>query len=433
VKARLKQIPHLIILPRQGITMALTDESERMRNMMLPILFLLCPAMLATAQDWPQWRGPSRTGVASQFTAPASWPKQLRKVWTSPAGPGYSSPAVVADSIFLFTRSGDQEVVQSLDRKSGKSRWSKSYAATFEKNKYATEMGKGPFSTPSYAQDKLVTLGVTGVLSCWNASTGALVWRKDFSKRIDTTNLFTGSATSPIVDSGTVYVHVGDDRAGSLLAVDLATGNQKWSWDGDGPSYSSPVIASLNGKRQLITLTTKQVVALDPRNGELLWKTDFKDQWNENIVTPVVHGNRVILSGVRRGTFALELSAAPKVAWENNDVPMYMSSPILDGDALYGMSSKRKGALFCIDARTGKLTWSTTGREGTNMSLVSAGAFLFALNDTGDLKVIRRNAAKYEEVASYKVSEEKTWPQPVVWSDGVLVKDDGAVTMFSFR
>jgi outer membrane protein assembly factor BamB len=396
-------------------------------------LLRLLPALPLAAQDWPQWRGPSRTGVASRFTAPATWPRQLRKLWSTPVGPSYSSPVGAANTIFTFTRNGDQEVVQSFDSATGKPRWSKSYAATFEKNKYATSMGKGPFSTPTHAQDKLITFGVTGILSCWNAPTGALLWRKDFTKRVDTKNLFTGSATSPLVDAGTLYLHIGDDRAGSLLALDLNTGNQKWTWDGDGPSYSSPVIAEINGKRHLITITTKQVIGLDPRNGELFWKSDFKDQWNENIITPVVHGNHVILSGVRRGTFALNLSPAPKIAWENNDLPMYMSSPVLDGDALYGMSSKRKGALFCLDARTGKLAWSTTGREGTNMSLVSAGAFLFALNDTGDLKVIRKNIAKYDEVTSYKVSEVGTWSQPLVSNEGILIKDDAALTQFAFK
>jgi outer membrane protein assembly factor BamB len=399
---------------------------------MIASVLLLLPATLS-AQDWPQWRGPARTGVVTQFTAPAVWPKQLRRVWSTPVGASYSSPAVAAGAIFVFTRQGDQEVVQAIDRTSGKARWSKSYAAAFEKNKYATGMGKGPFSTPTFHQDKLITFGVTGVLSCWNASTGALLWRKDFSKRVDTTNLFTGTATSPLIDAGVLYVHMGDDRGGSLLALDLATGNQKWSWNGDGPSYSSPVLADVNGRRQLITLTTKHAVGLDPRNGELLWKIDFKDQWNENIVTPVVHGNRVIFSGVRRGTFALDISPSPKIAWENSDMPMYMTSPVLDGDALYGMSSKRKGALFCIDVRTGKLSWSTTGREGTNMSLVSAGPFLFALNETGDLKIIRRNAAKYVEVASYKVSENPTWSQPVVLNDGVLIKDEVALTLYSLK
>src|SRR5262249_35559295 len=157
----------------------------------------------------------------------------------------------------------------------------------------------GPHATPAWHQDKLYTLGITGILSCFNAKTGAVLWRNDFSKRVDTSNLFTGTAMSPLVDNGTLYVHVGDDRGGSLLALDAGTGSKKWSWDGDGPSYSSPVIADIGGKRQLIALTVKHAVGLDVRNGELLWQTDFKDQWNENIVTPIVHGNQVIFSGVR--------------------------------------------------------------------------------------------------------------------------------------
>ncbi|MBL8222617.1 MAG: PQQ-binding-like beta-propeller repeat protein [Bryobacterales bacterium] len=109
---------------------------------------------------------------------------------------------------------------------------------------------------------------------------------------------------------------------------------------------------------------------------------------------------------------------------------MYMSSPVVDGDVMYGMTNKRKGSVFAMDVKTGKVLWSTPGREGTNMSLVAAGNLLFLLNETGDLKVIRRSAAKYDSVVEYKVSEETTWAQPLVLGKNLLVKDAKTLKMY---
>lgn len=400
--------------------------------------FFLSFALIVSlpAQEWPQWRGPSRDGVATGFTAPQSWPKQLKKQWNVKVGGGFATPVASSKSIYVFTREADQEVIRAVDRQSGKVAWRQSYDVPYTQNKYATSMGKGPHSTPVYYQEKVYTLGITGVLSCFQAATGAVAWRKDFSKRVDNKNLFTGTAMSPIIDQGMLYVHVGDDRGGSVLALDPATGVQKWTWDGDGPSYSSPVVAEIAGVRQWIGMTLKNVVGLDAKTGALLWRQDFKDEWNENISTPVIAGNRVILSGVRAGTMALELNLSAgkwqsRVVWKNADYPLYMSSLVADGAYLYGLTSKRKGQIFCMEAATGKVLWMTAGREGANASFVSAGDFLFVLNETGDLKVLRRNPAKYDVAAEYKVADEGTWSQPLVLGKQIVIKDADELVMYS--
>lgn len=313
--------------------------------------------------------------------------------------------------------------------------WRKSYAAPFRKNQYATEMGMGPHATPLIAGGRIYTLGIMGVLSCHQASNGELLWRKDFSKSIDTANLFTGTAMSPLLDSGLLIVQLGDDRKGSLIAYDPATGGQKWIWENDGASYTSPVIAEIGGVRQVITLTKTQAVGVSVREGKLLWSVEFKDQWNENIVTPVVAGSRVIFSGVRKGTFAVAVKStggtwSAKTLWQNAEYTMYMSSPVLDGNHLYGMTNKRKGQVFCMDVETGKVLWTTPGREGMNVSLVSAGPFLFTLNESGDLKIARRGASRFDVVAEYKVADNATWPQPLVLGRSLLIRDAGSLTMY---
>jgi outer membrane protein assembly factor BamB len=391
---------------------------------------------LAFAAEWTQWRGPARTGFSSDFVAPKVWPKQFQKKWTTPVGPGYSSPVVSTTGIFVFSRLGEAEMIECIDRTTGKQRWKASYPAPFQPNQYALSMGKGPFSTPALAGSLVITLGVNGVLSAWQTSTGALAWRKDFSRRVDNRNMYTGTAMSPLIENGMLIVHIGDDRGGSLLALDPQSGHQKWSWDGDGPSYSSPIAVTIGSTRQIIALTLKHAVGLNAATGALLWQLAFPDQYNENIITPGASGNRIFFSGVRRGTLAVDIAQSgtrwgAKIAWENPESTLYMSSPVLDGNWLYGVTQKRKGSLFCLDARTGKLQWSTPGREGTNVSLAAAGDLLFTLNDTGDLKVLRRSPASYQSIAGYKVSDETTWPQPVLLGSTILIRDAKSLTLWS--
>lgn len=400
-------------------------------------MYTLLPLLLLSvqAQEWPQWRGSARDGVAIGFTAPAAWPKSLRKVWSVPMAGGYSTPIATQTALYVFSREGDQEVVQALDRASGKVLWHKGYPAPFRKNQYATEMGMGPHGTPLYACGRVYTLGITGVLSCHLASDGSLVWRRDFSKSIDTANLFTGTAMSPLLESGLLIVQIGDDRKGALIALDPTTGAQRWIWGNAGASYTSPVAAEIGGVRQIVTLTKNQAAGVEVHTGRLLWTIEFKDQWNENIVTPVVAGSRIIFSGVRKGTSAASVTRqgdrwSAKTLWQNPEYSMYMSSPVLDGNYLYGMTNKRKGQLFCMDIGTGQILWTTVGREGMNVSLVSAGSYLFTLNESGDLKVARRSKAKFDVVAEYRVADSGTWAQPVVLGSNLLIRDGSSLTMY---
>src|SRR5688500_13827308 len=269
---------------------------------------LLCSLLLITAPivlhaHWPQWRGPGGAAGVPAAAVPAAWPDKPAGRGPQPIGEGYSSPVVDAGRVFVHSRADPEEVVSALDLASGKSIWSAKYASAFSKNKYAASMAKGPFSTPVVWNGRVFTLGTSAVLSSFDAATGALRWRKDWSKEIDTSRLFTGTAMSPIVDGGLLIVHVGDDDGGAFRALEPATGDEKWTLPGHGPGYASPIVTAAGGVRHLVTMTDKAVVGIDAATGRQLWTIPFPDEWNENIVTPVVAGGVVIVSGTRKGTF----------------------------------------------------------------------------------------------------------------------------------
>ncbi len=405
----------------------------------LPVLVASLALFTATAHgQWPQWRGPARDGVVPAASVPAAWPDKLSPGWRQAIGEGYSSPVVDDGRVFVLSRSEPDEVVSAFELESGEPIWSARYPSSFTKNQYATMMSKGPFSTPLVAGGRIFTLGVSAVLSSFDVATGTLKWRKDWSKEIDTSKLFTGSAMSPIIDSGLLIVHVGDDMKGAFRAFDPATGDEKWSLPGHGPGYASPVALAAGGARQLVTMTDKAVVGVEVATGKLLWQIPFPDDWNENIITPVVAGDLVIISGVRKGTFGYRLEAAgstwtPREVWHNADVSMYMSTPVADGDYLYGFSNKRKGQIVCLDRRTGALKWATEGRSGMNAAIQSAGPNLLVLTTEGELIVAPRSPEKFEELRRYKVADGQTWAHPVVLGTRVVIRDAGSVAVWSLK
>lgn len=398
-------------------------------------LALASLSAVAVAQDWAQWRGANRDGVVKDFIAPATWPKELKQVWKTPVGSGYSSPVVSKDRVWVHSMSGEEESVTCLDLKSGKPLWSKRYPAQFTKNQYANEMSKGPFSTPVLHQGKLYTLGVNAVLSCFDAATGELKWQKDFGKPSTSKN-FCGTAMSPVIEGGNLIVYTGDDiKGGVMVALNALTGKEVWRWTGEGPGYASPIVAAFGGVRQIVTMTDKSVVGIAAKTGQLLWRLEWPDEWNENIVTPLVWKNSLILSGVRKGTMAVEPTKTGdkwevKQLWHNRELTMYMNSPVLEGDHFYGMTNKRKGSIFCAEAATGKVLWSTEGREGVNAAILHSKELLFVLNNDAGLIVARKNPKAFEQVAKYSVAESATYAHPAIWGKHVLVKDDASIALW---
>ncbi|MBL8190638.1 MAG: PQQ-binding-like beta-propeller repeat protein, partial [Acidobacteria bacterium] len=170
--------------------------------------------------------------------------------------------------------------------------------------------------------------------------------------------------------------------------------------------------------------------------GQLLWRLEWPDEWNENIVTPLVWKNSLILSGVRKGTMAVEPTKTgdkweAKQLWHNRELTMYMNSPVLEGDHFYGMTNKRKGSIFCAEAASGKVLWSTEGREGANAAILHTKDLLFVLTSDAGLIVAKKSATKFEQLAKYSVADSATYAHPVIFGKRILVKDDANISLWS--
>ncbi len=402
----------------------------------LCVCFIVLGCEVSFAQDWSGWRGPNRDGAVSSFSAPKAWPDQLKVKWKMAVGIGHSSPVVAGRTVYVLSRQGEQEVVSAIDLDSGKLLWKDSYATPYTMNPAAVAHGKGPKSTPVLQGGKLYTLGISGILSCYDTGTGKPQWRKEFSKQFKATSPFYGVAMSPLVDNGLLIVHVGGHDAGALIALDAETGELKWSWKGDGPGYASPIAVELNGIRQIVTQTQKFIVGVSAASGELIWQIPFETEYSQNSVTPVAYKNTLIFSGIDKGTMAVKVVKrdgkwATEQVWQNPQVSMYMNSPVINGDYLYGLSHKRKGQFFCLDARTGETLWTSEGREGENAAMLSAGETLFLLTNDAELIVAKNNAKRFEPLKKYTVAESPTWAHPAIIGNRILIKDASTLALLS--
>ncbi len=378
--------------------------------------------VVAAAQDWPQWRGPNRDGIANGFSEPKAWPEKLTLKWKVNVGEGHSSPVVAGGKIYLHTRQGEHEVVSCLRPEAAQVIWQESYAAPYTVNSAAVRHGKGVKSTPVVAGDRIYTFGINGILSCFDAKTGKPQWRKEFGSPDF------GTATSPVVDRGLLIAHVGTNGRGALTAFDAQTGVEKWSWKGDGPAYASPIVVELGGTRQVVTQSQRNIVGVSAATGELLWRIPFSTPYEQNIVTPVLYHETLLFSGLNNGVMGVKVLKrgsewVAETVWQNKDVGMYMNSPVLTGDLLFGLSHLKRGQFFCLDPRNGATLWTSEGRQADNAAIVDGGPVLFFLTNDAELIVARKSGRGFELLRKYSVADSPTWAHPVILINGILIKD----------
>ena len=391
------------------------------------------------ADNWPQWRGPNRDGVAPAFRGPSAWPEKLQTKWKITVGEGHSSPISGEGKIFQFSRLDGKETLSAIDPASGKILWTQNYDAPFTMNVAAWGHGKGPKSTPVYASGRVFTLGISGILSSFAAADGKLIWRKEFSKTFKNSSPDFGVAMSPIVWEGLLIAHVGGDKGGALTAFDAATGEEKWRWSGDGPAYASPVVGVFEQVPHLITFSQRSVLAVHAKTGQLLWQMNYQTPWEQNNITPLLVNGTLILSGLDAGVKAVRPGLNNGIwtceqLWEIKNASFSMNTPVFTLNGLVvGFSHKNKGQVVAINPKTGAIEWSGKPRQGENASIIMGAGSILVLTNESELTVFRDDTRKFETVRVYTVADSPVWAHPLPLEGGLVVKDAKTLAFLSWN
>ncbi|MDA0833321.1 MAG: PQQ-binding-like beta-propeller repeat protein [Planctomycetota bacterium] len=410
-------------------------------------LFLLCQILViwwvipqadSWGADWSEWRGPTRDGQIPTDWLPEKWPIELKPLWQVKVGIGHSSPIVVGETVYLQSRFGENEVLQAYSLKTGEWKWEQGYSAPYKVHPAAEGHGAGPKSTPWADETSIVTVGIGGNVTCWDVKSQKLRWQKDFTGSFSQTSPLYGTAASPIVHDNAVIVSLGGHDEGATYAFYLRSGDVKWNSLNDGPAYASPVLAEIDGTNQLLTQTQKHLVGLSPDDGKLLWSRPFSTPYDQNSITPITIDNQVLLAGTRQRT---SLVAITKQAgrwhditkWSNEEIPLYMSTPVTYKQRLFGFSERQKGHLFCADVSSGNVYWSTDGRMGDNASLFVSRDHVVMVTTDGLLHVYRAQSKNVEELHRYQITTQPVWASPAFAPGMVVVKDVDTLSAWSIE
>ncbi len=373
-----------------------------------------------------------RNGAASGFVAPKTWPEKLTRKWKVEVGEGYATPIVVGKNVYAFTRRADREALLALNAATGKLIWQTDYPAPpLVAGSGAAKHGNGPKATPLFHNGKLYTLGLGGILSAFDAATGKLVWQTPAPGEPP----YYGMAVSPLGDKNLIIVHPGSH--GPLTAFDANTGSIRWKTTGDS-AWASPIIVELAGIRQVVSMTSKSVISVAVADGALLWEHPWRSSGTASTMTPIVFGDTIIVASQKMPVIALrpirrDGKWATEVVWENKDVSLFMSNPVLIGDTLFGLSERASGQFFALDASAGKVLWLGQPREASNTAVVKAGEFLFLLNDDAELIVAHSSRAGFEPLKRYTVADSATWAQPAISGQRVFIKDVTALALWTLK
>lgn len=292
------------------------------------------------------------------------------------------------------------------------------------------------------------------MLSAYDAASGKLLWRLDWGQEFKIPHPGFGAAASPLLVDGQCIVYVGGPDKGALVSLDAQTGERRWRLDGDGPPYSSPMVAEFGGVRQVVTQTHHSLIGVELATGKQLWHHPWSE--SNTILTPIIQKDRLFLSALDSDLRAIQVTRGQNgwktdTVWSTREGTGFLSSPVLSDGRIYSFSTLRKGSVTSLDETTGKVHWTSPGGLGKNAALVSAGDYLFVLLATADLLVVQKGGSAWTQVARYSAApqarppifgdsifsndlpDSATYAYPAILGDRILIKDKDRLTLWSLK
>ena len=383
--------------------------------------------------EWFQWRGPNRDGISAETGLLQEWPKPgPPQVWRiSGLGNGYSSFSASGGRLYTLGARAGNEYVTAIDQASGKKVWEYLNGRRFQNDR-----GDGPRSTPTVDGDRLYVFGGSGDLTCLEAATGKRIWTVNVVQKFRGGNPYWGYSESPLIVGDRIIFNAGGRRA-SIVAVSKADGTTLWQQHSDGAGYSSPMLMRTGSLNQVIFFTESRTMAVDPRDGRLLWSYNKAANGTANVATPVVRGTRVFVSSdYGTGAALLDVRAAGNIATANEvyftrDMRNHHSSSVLIGEHIYGFSSS---ILTVLRFDTGAIAWRD--RSVGKGSLISADNRLYLYSENGVVGLADASPEGYRERGRFTIPQQSglpTWSHPMIAGGLLVIRDQDAAFAYDVR
>ncbi len=386
-----------------------------------------------TMATWEQWRGPYRNGEAPG----TEWPQKLdgiKALWRVELDKGYSTPIVTASRVFTTeTANGDTETVRALDRATGRELWRAAWKGKISVPFFAKKNGDWIRSTPAFDGKTLYVGGMEEVLGALDGKTGKELWKVDFPAKFGTPKPEFGFASSPLIDGEFLYVQA----ANSIVKLKKSTGETVWRGIEhagnimESGAFSSPILATIAGRRQLLVQQRMKLHGVDLETGAELWSQEVPNFRGMNILTPVPYKDSVFTSTYQNNSYLYKVARSGSgfqvtEGWKNK-AKGYMSTPVVkDHYAYLHLSNQR---MTCLNLETGESQW-TSEPFGQYWSMVLRGDKILALDERGALHLIRANPEKFELLDSKELTKSPAWAHLAVAGDELFIRELTAITAY---
>jgi outer membrane protein assembly factor BamB len=381
--------------------------------------------------DWPQWRGPDRSGISKETGLLKQWPANgPARVWrVTNLGAGYGSVAVKGDRIFVQMMTGRQSAVASLNRANGQIVWSRALGQAS-----SNDRGNGPRGTPTVDDDRVYVLTESGDLACLRASDGTPVWQRNLLQEQRAGNIHWLVSQSPLVDGNNVIVSPGI----GVAAFDKMTGKTVWTTQGlrDQAAYSSVIAADVQGVRTLMTFTSEAAIGIRASDGKVTFRYPKAANGTANIATPVFSGNKVFFtSGYDTGAALLGLTAqggevkAQEIYFTRN-MKNHHGGVVLVNGTLFGFDGS---ILTALDFETGKVLWRD--RSVGKGSLAYADGNLYVLSEDNVMGLVEASPAGYREKGRFEIPDSglNSWAHPVVSGGRLYIRNQSSLAAYDIK